>query len=361
MESGPMLIVNGEQNADDMVFGGVGGAFADTVLEAEMIQNAEGQWVISWTQGLSDLGAAANSVSHLSESLWLQSAGNFNQRQGNQLGGEAAIGEGQIVWKTWANTLHSGSDMEVAGELAQQNLAFSQQIGGMQFGTTMTMGVAGGRLSVSPIVGVVSADGNQVEQQSHAAVDATTYALNANWANEQFYVDGLYQVMDLDADIRAQDSNGSTSGDGAGFSVEGGWNFRTDSGLVVTPQVQYSRLWVDLEDFSSSDGNFTYGYDLGENAETRLGVNLAKSFKMAEGYAMPYATLSAVDYSSSDNHNVIANDVGFASDASGSGFQIDLGVNGQFREWFFKGGVGVHNGDVDQNGIGAHFSVNRAW
>ncbi|WP_323846311.1 hypothetical protein [Microbulbifer magnicolonia] len=355
--SGPILTVNGDSDAEEMVLTAIGGAFADTVLSADLVQDGSGQWMVTYTSGLSALGAAASSVSHLAESFWLRSATAFQDRErganATELGRESGL-------HLWTMGFHTDSDIASQGDLAQQDLGFSQLLSGSIAGATYATKLGNSWLSISPMVGMGAADGAQLEQQSGAALDAETLALSASWSLSDFYVSAMVQSMEFDAGISAYDSRARTAGKAEGFSVEGGWTYSTESGIALTPFAQWSDVKVVMDAFTSSDGNFDYAYDLGNSKRARLGLNLSKSFEVGDGFVAPYVTFSAVSMQNANNHQLFSNGVAFGSDVSGEGMQIDFGAEGEYRNWIVKGGLGVHSGDVDKNGLSGHLSFSRS-
>ncbi|WP_299594167.1 hypothetical protein [uncultured Microbulbifer sp.] len=355
--TGPVLQVNGDVEADAVQFAGFGGQFADTILSAELQQDGGGNWVIAYTAGLSNLGAAASSVSHLAENMWMKSASvQFDEQRGAS---SSELGRQQGL-RAWSTMFHSDSDVEVSGAVASQALGFTQQLGGQMAGATYTTRIGDHWVSVSPMVGLGTADGNQVDQQSGALLDTKSYGISGNWNLGAFYASAMYQVMDFDANIQAYDSVAATSGQAHGFSLTGGWRHQLESGLSLTSFAQWDDVKMEMDAFASSDGAYNYATDLGNSKRARLGVSLSKSFSMPEGYAMPYVTFSVADRVTNDTHDLHSNGVAFTSDVSGNGFNIDFGVDGRYRVWDIKGGLGVHSGEVDKNGLSAKFSVSRS-
>ncbi|MFV8780839.1 hypothetical protein ACNKU7_00320 [Microbulbifer sp. SA54] len=355
--TGPVLNVNGVWDVDSVDLAGVGGDFADTILSAELRADGNGNWVIDYTAGLSDLGAAASSVSHLAESFWLRSSSAFFDGERAANGSETARSEGLHAWSSMFST---NSDMESQGDVAGQSLSFTQSLGGHVAGATYSTKLGDHWLSVSPMVGLGTADGSQLAQSSNAKLDTKTYAITGSWSMSDFYANAMYQVVDFDANVRAHDSMASTSGQAHGFSLEAGWTYLSESGIALTPFAQWDDVKQEIDAFTSSDGAFDYAYDLGNSKRARLGLNLRKSFSVNEGFAMPYATVSVVDHITNDIHNLHSNGVVFTSDVSGSGFKLDFGVDGKYKLWTFKSGLGVHGGDTDNNGISGHVGVSRS-
>ncbi|WP_226703511.1 hypothetical protein [Microbulbifer elongatus] len=355
--TGAILTVNGEQNVDSVSLAALGGDFADTILEAEMQQDGNGNWVIAYTAGLSNLGAAASSVSHLAESFWTRSASAFfdSERAANM--SESSRVEGLHAW---SSVFHTDSDVASRGDVKGQDLAYTQLLSNHMAGATYNTKLGGTWLSISPMVGKGYADGNQLAQQSSAALDTETFALNGTLSMGDFYASAMYQQVDFDANVRAYDSAAMTSGQAKGYSLEGGWTYLMESGIAMTSFAQWSDVKSEIDGFTSSDGNFDYAYNLGSTSTTRLGLSMRKSFKLSDGFAMPYATFSVADSSNHDAHDLHANGVVFNSDVSGTGFNIDFGVDGKYKLWTIKTGLGVHSGDTDKNGLSGHFAISRS-
>ncbi|MBB5211576.1 beta strand repeat-containing protein [Microbulbifer hydrolyticus] len=352
-----ILTVNGNQDVENVSLAGLGGDFADTILSAEMQQDGSGNWVIAYTAGLSDLGTAASSVSHLAESFWMRSASAFfdGERAGNI--GESSRTQGLQAWSTM---FHTDSDMASRGDVAGQDLAYTQLLSNQMAGATYNTKLGGSWLSISPMVGKGTADGSQLAQQSSAALDTETLAVNATFSLNNFYASAMMQQVDFDARVRASNSAGSTSGTAKGFSLEGGWTYLLESGIAMTSFAQWDDVKVQMDGFTSSDGNYDYAYDLGNSKRARAGMSLRKSFKLAEGFASPYATFSATNTNNANNHDLYSNGVRFGSDVAGTSYGIDFGVDGKYKLWTIKSGLGVHSGDTDKNGLSGHFAISRS-
>jgi len=352
-----ILTVNGEQNVDSVILAGLGGDFADTILEAEMQQDGNGNWVIAYTAGLSDLGAAASSVSHLAESFWMRTASAFFDSERSSNIGESSRVKGLHAWSTM---FHTDSDMESRGDVKGQDLAYSQLLSNHMAGATYNTKLGDSWLSISPMVGKGYADGNQLAQQSSAALDTETLAVNATFSLNSFYASAMMQQVDFDARVRGNGAAGSTSGKAHGFSLEGGWTYLLESGIAMTSFAQWDDVKVELDAFTASNANYDYAYDLGNSKRARAGVSLRKSFKLADGFASPYATFSATNINNANNHDLYSNGVRFGSDVAGTGYGIDFGVDGKYKLWTIKSGLGVHTGDTDKNGLSGHFAISRS-
>ena len=355
--TGAVIDVNGNSDMGDVVLTAIGGDFADTIVNAEMQQNGNGDWVIAYTAGLSHLGAAASSVSHLAESFWQRSASAIFAGERSANASENGRGEGLSAWST---AFHTDSDIDSKGDIAGQSLGFTQLISGQIAGATYATKLGDSWLSISPMVGLGSADGSQLQQQSSAALDTETFALNGSWSMSDFYVNAMVQNMEFDAHVKSYDSGAMTSGKAFGASFEGGWTYLMESGIAMTSFAQWSDVKVEIDDFTSSDGNYDYAYNLGSTSRTSVGLNLSKSYSLKDGFAVPYATFNLANSSNHDAHDLHSNGVSFNSDVSGSEFGIDLGVDGKYKQWTFKTGVGIYDGEVDKNGLNARFSVYRS-
>ncbi|GAB2513882.1 hypothetical protein [Microbulbifer agarilyticus] len=352
-----IIDVNGESDVQNIVVTSLSGDFADTILDAEMQLDDNGNWVLTYNAGLSNLGTAAASVSHLAEGFWMRSASVFQSSERSANASENGRVAGMQMWST---SFHTDSDVDSEGDVAGQNLGFTQLVSGHTVGATYAAKLGSSWFTVSPMVGLGSADGSQRDQQSAAALDTESFGISSSLSVADFYVSALYQNVEFDAGVRSYDSHGMTSGTARGYSFEAGWNYLTESGLALTPFAQWNGVQVKMDEFTSSDGNYDYVYELGMSKRASVGVNLSKSFKMSDGFVAPYATFSATDADNASIHDLKSNGVRFNSSASGSGLSIDFGVNGLYKEWIVKGGLGVHSGDVDKNGISAQFSVSRS-
>ena len=92
--------------------------------------------------------------------------------------------------------------------------------------------------------------------------DATAYGLNAGYRFDNgLYVNAAWQQMAMEIDLRTPGTfsraTGATDADGDGFNVELGYAYQLKSGLGLAPQLQYSSVTVDLDDFTTGDGVYT--------------------------------------------------------------------------------------------------------
>lgn len=340
------ITITGENNSEGFEVAGFGGEYALTILDSEMVQDEQGNWVLDMTTGLAPSGAAASSIPYLASNFWHHSVGNYMTRR-------AGTAEGLSVWGSGFNT---ETDAMVSSDVEGQELSFSQILAGAQIGA----GYKSKNVAASIFMGTGSADGSQEVSHSEAKLNTRHFGLSVSYAEENFYADFVYQTLNFDARINASGSEGATDGTVKGFSLEGGYKYALESGLVVMPQLQYSSVELEVDDFAESAGTFFYGYNLEGSKRTRLGLNLHKSFSIKEGTLMPYATLSWVDNQGGEQE-LLSNGVAFGTDLSGSGYQIDAGLNANVNDWVVNTGIGVIDGDAEASGISVHFSLNYNW
>lgn len=329
------LNIGGTNDASVIDVAGVTGLYADSLVSsATRFDAASGDVVIDAVFGLGHMGTAANSAAVSAQNWLAASLGSYGDRNIRAYTGRN--GEGLSAWGYAfqdEGEIRPGSDL--------QDLSFRQIAQGVQAGVQWSRDLAGGRFSVSPMFTYGTAETNLNANSSSSRSHPWALGFNASYAADAgFYVDATYQRMEMDVDLKtpgtASQATGSTKIDGQGFNLEAGYAHTLSSGLTVEPQVQFTHVDLDLDDFASSDG--IYGLtDIGGKATTvRAGVGIYKVFETRSGSITPMASLSYLN--AVDGETALAsNGVAFASDTSGSGYKAEIGVLGRHGSWDFAG------------------------
>ncbi len=202
--------------------------------------------------GMGHMAVAASAATTMAQNWWLQSVESFDKRNMHKLSG--ATDSGLAVWST---AFHEEGTIEPDNTL--QDASFDQKVSGLQAGIQWTHELGDGSVSVSPVFSYGDASANPNANVASAKGHVTAYGLNANYKFDKgLYVDASWHAMSMDTDFKtpgtASSATGETDADGDGFNLETGYAYGLKSGLTLVPQVQYSSVDVELDDFSSSDG-----------------------------------------------------------------------------------------------------------
>lgn len=347
------ITVKGEANYDEVVVQSIVGDFADTVVSAEVVENDAGQQVLEITYGLADVGVAASSLSHMAANYWFESVGKHNDRRANAERG----------FSGFVNSFHTDSDVHVEGEVAKQDIGFSQRISGMQAGVNYQSE----QWAFSAYVGKGNANASSAEPtQSQSSMKFNSFGMTAGYRLDQMYIDAVLQTSNFDADADAYNHFGETSGTVTGASIEAGFGFSLDSGYNLVPQLQVSAVEAELDNISTlskvsedKDDTYRFVFDNDTAIQTRLGVSVNRTFDLEYGYAMPFATLSVVNTQA--KNTLKSNAVPFLSDMTGTGYAIDAGVNSRFKSWTVNGQVSIYDGEVNSDGLSLQLNVSYKW
>ncbi len=354
-----LVSIEGQSGADAPVVAAVTGRFADSVLRAQAgFNQATGDVVVSARFGMGHMAIAATSATTMAQNWWLQSVESFDKRNMHKLAG--AEDSGFAVWST---AFHEEGTIEPDNQL--QDTSFDQKVSGLQAGIQWTRELGGGSFSVSPVFSYGDASANPNANVGSAKGRVTAYGLNANYKFDQgLYFDASWHAMSMETDFKtpgtASNATGETDADGDGFNLETGYAYGLKSGLTLVPQVQYSSVDVELDDFSSSDGVYRLTDVGGTASMLRAGVAVFKAFATANGFITPLADLSYL-YASDGDSELRANGVLFANDTSGSGYRAEFGIAGRYKAWDITGRVGVSDTSVSDYTLSTNVAVRYRW
>jgi outer membrane autotransporter protein len=294
----------------------------------------------------------------MAQNWWLQSVESFDKRNMHKLSGATDTG-----FAVWSSAFHEEGTLDPDNPL--QDASFDQKVSALQAGVQWTGEVGGGSFSVSPVFSYGDAQANPNANVASAKGHVTAYGLNANYRFAQgLYVDASWHSMSMDTDLRtpgtASNAKASTDAKGDGFNLETGYTYRLKSGLTLVPQVQYSSVDVELDDFVSSDGTYRFTEVGGTASLLRAGMLVHKTFETEHGFITPLADLNYL-YGSDGDSKLRSNGVQFANDTSGSGYRAEFGVAGRYKAWDVTGRVGVTETSVSDYLLSTNIAVRYRW
>lgn len=354
-----LVSIEGQSEADAPVVAGVTGQFADSVLSAQASFNeATGAVVVSTRFGMGHMAVAAASATTMAQNWWLQSVESFGKRNMHKLSGATDTG-----LAVWSSAFHEEGTIEPDNDL--QDASFDQTVSGLQAGIQWTRELGDGRFSVSPVFSYGDARANPNANVGSAKGHVTAYGLNANYKLDQgLYFDASWHSMSMDTDFKtpgtASNATGESDADGDGFNFETGYAYGLKSGLTLVPQVQYSSVDVELDDFSSSDGVYQLTDVGGTASMLRAGVSVFKAFATKNGFVTPLADINYL-YASDGDSELSSNGIRFANDTSGSGYRAEFGVAGRYKAWDISGRVGVTDTSVSDYTLSTNLNVRYRW
>jgi outer membrane autotransporter protein len=354
-----LVSIEGQSEADAPVVAGVSGQYADSVLRAQASFNqATGDVVVSARFGMGHMAIAAASATTMAQNWWLQSVESFDKRNMHTLSGAEDSG-----FAAWSTAFHDEGTIEPDNDL--QDASFDQKVSAIQAGIQWTRQLGDGRFSVSPVFSYGDASANPNANVASAKGHVTAYGLNANYQFDMgLYVDASWHAMSMDTDFKtpgtASNATGESDADGDGFNVEAGYAWGLKSGLTLVPQLQYSSVDVELDDFSSSDGVYRLTDVGGTASMLRAGVSVFKAFETENGFVTPLADLNYL-YAADGESELNSNGVRFANDASGSGYRAEFGIAGRYKAWDISGRVGVTDTSVSDYRLSTNVAVRYRW
>ena len=335
----------------------VTGAFSDTLQNVSVtFDQTSGEYKVVGNFGLSHLGSAVMSANIMAGSWWQNSIANATAFAGNK---NAPKGENSIT--PWGSFLHEEGSVN---PLSTQNLSFNQTLSGLQFGVDFNVTMGDSSLTVSPFVSSGMADSSLNANFGSAEGDMTAYgvvfALNAS---NGLALKAAYLSSDADLTVRNSLSAGSltgeTSGTSKGYMVNVSYGYALESGLTLTPHLQYSSADVDVDDLTV-DEIYQYSAISADLTTLNAGLTVAQTFTTTNGSVTPLASLSYVDVSSADNR-LMTNGVDFDASTAGKGFKAELGLLGTYDQWDLGLRMSVTDTDAYENGISTNLSIRYSW
>lgn len=300
--------------------------------------------------GLSDAGTLAASAGQSAQSLMASQIGTWRQRMGVV---PAQAGPGGV--SPWVRRYYDNRDVKLSHTAnfgSGGNFAYEQTNAGTELG-----------LDVAPMaginLGIMLAD-NKAEQRltgsgaGSSRLDGHTVGLYGTYTSAKgYYVDLSYRTMGFKSRLRSpMASEQLLLGRANALNVEAGYDWTFGNGLVLEPQLQYTRTMVDgMGPLQAVDSTF---HLQGARWETsRVGVAALKQIGSAHGWIWtPYGALSLVHVAG--NHSTYAvNDTLFGSTSSnGDSAMAELGLGVRRNNLSVTAGVNWVNGGATQGQLG---------
>jgi outer membrane autotransporter protein len=353
------ITVDGENHAGAPIVAGVTGNFADSMLGAQASYSEEtGEVTVTARFGMGHMATSTTSATTMAQQWWMQSVGSLDRRDMQQL-----VGLEDSGLSVWAGVFQEEVSIDPTNDL--QDVSFDQKLSGLQTGIEWKGALAGGTFSVGPMYSYGNASANQNANLASATGDAKAYGLNAGYRfNDGLYVNAAWQQMAMEIDLRTpgtlSQATGTTDADGDGFNVELGYAFELQSGLGLAPQLQYSSVTVDLDDFASGDGVYALSGLSGKYSLLRAGLSVFKTFATKNGSITPLLDVSYLDAMDGDS-TLSSNGIRFSNDTSGSGYRAEFGVAGRYKAWDITARVGLAETASSRSALSSNLSVRYRW
>jgi outer membrane autotransporter protein len=354
-----VITVGGSNGAAAPAIAGVTGDFADSLLDATArFDAATGEVIVTANFGMGHLATAAVSTTAMAQNWWSQTAGSYDKRNMHRLAGANEAG-----LSVWGAAFHEDGTVKPANGL--QDTSFDQKLSGLQTGIAWTVDVGDGSFSLNPMFAYGDARASQNANLGSATGDAWAYGLNASYVlGNGLYFDATWQAMTMDVDFRTpgtlSGATGETDADADGFTVETGYPVRLESGLTFAPQLQYTYVDTELDDFTSSDGVYDLAGMSGKSSLLRAGVSVFRTFETDNGSVTPVANVDYLDETDGEGW-LVSNGVSFQNDTSGSGYRVELGLAGRYKGWDITGRVGLTDTTVFDQALSTHVNVRYRW
>ncbi|QOL26132.1 hypothetical protein LP316_02140 [Thalassotalea sp. LPB0316] len=352
-----IITIEGENGIETITLDGLTGDFGDTVQKAELVlDEATGEWVLNATFGLSHFGTAAISSNIVMQDWWSQSINNTKH-------GVASVANAQEGFSGWAAVFNQ--EGTVTPNSSIQDLSFDERLSGMQAGLLWTKKFGESALNVNPFVAVGKGRALMNANDSSVDSDMTAYGITFNYQHAQgLFVDAGYQKVNSDNKVKvalvAEAPRGETDGEATGYTAGIGYNFKTESGLVVAPQAHYQSIESSLDNFMSSDELHDVSNIEGEMTRLTAGFTVSKTFNTDSGIVTPSLAINYLDVTDGFS-SLITNDVDFDADVIGSGYQAEFGLQGTMNNWQFGTALSVSKTDVYEQAISTSFNVQYSW
>lgn len=300
--------------------------------------------------GLSDVGVLASSLSPAVQTLFQTAVGTLHQRQG-------AVRDQLLErFSVWVRGFGSKGNMDPDG--IQPNIDFDQEIQGFEAGFDFALQ---SDLRIGILAGQANTDIDLGSHRGKADIDGDTLGAYLTWmAQNGFYADLSYRVMDLEGDIKNAGAKMDVDGDAKGWSLETGYTMKTADGVEVEPQFQFSTMEVELDDIANSYGKFEL--DDGDSTTARLGVMLRKTYTTGNGVRWtPYLSLNAIREFEGENDYSINNTFEGKSDIGGTSYMVEHGLNVQMGHVIIYAGLNYQDAGAFDEVLGGQLGVRYQW
>jgi hypothetical protein len=312
--------------------------------------------------GLSASGVLLSSLSPAIQNMWYGSLGTMYQRQGGERqflkdSGAADVHGAAGTWtRIYTNdgSMTPSAERSNFGSSGSQDFSFNNQ--GIEFGIGYSFSQA---WTAGLLGGIV--DGNyKPDAGGRSDVNSTTIGGYLTYTpGNGFYADVSYRGFSFDGQAFGDVPSIPFSGDASGYSLELGYGFKTESGLEIEPQLQYSSVDVSLDEIRS--GNDDFELTDGDSSMIRAGVALRKSYEQHSGVWTPYTSLNYVDITSASNDYLIGGVLEGGVDVTGGSFLLELGTDAKYGDLLFNLGLGVQDGGAYEFVYSAQMNVRYSW
>jgi outer membrane autotransporter protein len=249
----------------------------------------------------------------------------------------------QVVVSNFGTAGRYGFDQKTSGTEVGIDFAINDQ-----FRVGALMAKTDARQSLSTGVGSMRLDGDT------AGVFATWHPV------EGAYVDASYRRMRFDTRMDTDAGRFTSDGEAGTFNLEAGWGWLLGNGLLLEPQLQYTRTELDgmntvrggVSDFHADDGTSSTG---------RLGLLASKRFGTGTTWT-PYASLNAVrEYDGEYGYGV--NNVFFgATSTEGTSTLAETGIEVRFKyNVSITGSLHWQDGGAWDGFFGGQMGVRFTW
>jgi outer membrane autotransporter protein len=252
-----------------------------------------------------------------------------------------------------------GHDAEDFGQGG--NFDWTQKNSGIELGADLALTAA---YSLGELVASSQPDSHLDKPGAGSTdIEADTWGVYGTWISPiGFYVDASYRRMSFDVDMDSVAGPIRSRGDADAFNVEAGRAWTLAGGLLIEPQLQYTRTRVDKLSLVTSSG-MSFVADGGDSSRARLGVSLRKSVGDADkGWRWsPSATLSAVREFDGDTDYAINGDFHGGTSVKGTSGLVELGLTARHDGWSLSGGLNWQDGGAVDSVVGGQLSVRYSF
>lgn len=365
----PVVLVTGDSEASNFVLGSNGFGAANSFLTVDLALVAQidssnvhpDEFALSIdVTGLSDPGTLAASIAPAALGLAQAQAGTWRQRMGLV---DATRRDEVSLWARTFQDKGDRSPTHRAGVFGPGgNFDWRQANSGIEAGMDFGLGEA---LSLGLLASKSEADTHlRAPGAGSANVDATTWGLYATWISPQdWYLDASLRWMDFDVELSSIAGRMQSSGRAETFNLELGRAWTLAGGLMLEPQLQYTRTRVDDIDPLSTGTGMSFRAVGGDSSRGRIGVSLRKAFGDASTSWQwtPEATLSAVHEFDGRTSYRVADTFAGSTSVSGSSALLQVGATARHGNWSLHGGLDWQDGGAIDGAFGGQLGLRYSF
>jgi outer membrane autotransporter protein len=192
-------------------------------------------------------------------------------------------------------------------------------------------------------------------------INVDSYGAYVTWlADNGFYVDATYRKMDFSAEVKADGFKDKPDASADGYSLEAGYAWKLQSGLVLKPEFQYSAM--NVSKFDVTDNSYgTFDLKDGDSTRLRAGLTVQKTLGDKGKTWTPYGGAYFVDEMDGKGTFSINSDFQGDVDIGGNSVLIEGGVTGQIGNWVLSGGLHWQDGGAISSALGGQLSVRYSF